>query len=79
MSGPTTFIPAGTLFKFEGLELQEAQYLIGILGEKPLNQVHGLWSKLNAQMTAQAAPKSPTLVPPPTNVSAETSVADTRG
>ena len=57
MSGQATIIPAGTVFKFEGLELHEAQYIIAILGEKPLNQVHALWSKLNGQLSAQANPQ----------------------
>ena len=70
MSGQATIIPAGTVFKFEGLELHEAQYIIAILGEKPLNQVHALWSKLNGQLLSQTNPQpavAPRSKPPDTD------------
>jgi len=65
MSGQTTIIPDGMVFTFKGLELHEAQYIIAILGEKPLNQVHALWSKLNGQLSGQTILKPPPLVAPP--------------
>lgn len=77
-------IPQNATFSFTGLSLDEAQYLIAILSERPLKTVLALYNKMERQLDEQTMPPEPastgpdlnppTLVPP-AEVSGKTEVA----
>lgn len=62
-----------TLFKFDTLSQEEAQFIIACVGEKPFNMVAGLIQKLGNQLNAQISPPAP---PVPPEVSPTTKLTD---
>lgn len=62
-----------TLFKFDTLSQEEAQFIIACVGEKPFNMVAGLIQKLGNQLNAQLNPPAP---PVPLGVSQTTKLTD---
>lgn len=52
-----------TLFKFDTLSQEEAQFIIACVGEKPFNMVAGLIQKLGNQLNAQINPPAPPVSP----------------
>lgn len=61
------------LFKFDGLEEDQAKFILAVLGEKPFNMVAGLIQKLGNQLNAQLNPSAP---PVPPEVSPTTKLTD---